>query len=229
MKVFGNQLQPILPIRCPDKRAIEIWHRYALQVQQDYGLDITATDYLGAIGANVATAEYLLRGSQIYSDSLVPAARNMWYSAFTVPTRYINLTHHGLVEPILDYGCGVGFTLMWMSLKGHEELYGWDVPGAQSNIAKAVLSESGIEWWDRETPARFGTIVCLNVLEHVPEPMKVLTWLRSMTDNLIANCDMNDDEADKSASTEERLAVVESLKERGESYLDYDAMGEIPA
>jgi len=215
MKSLGLQLPPLLPnLAQPEHWAI--WLEYCEEFKSHLGLDSDTCDYLGCIGAELGVADFKLYGMEYYSTSFIPAVRNAWYMAATMPARWAKLECHDLVEPILDYGCGVGYTLRWLKEMGYDDLWGWDVPGVQSNIAMTVLSKYDIKWWDsRLDPARFGTILCINTLEHVPEPMETLKWLRSISDNVIANCDVGES-GDHVASVGERMQVMEELVKAGE-------------
>lgn len=218
MKAGNLELPPLIDRLCTP-RALDMWSMYAAIVQRQIGLNERVCDYLGAIGADVGIEDFKLKGPDYYRTSLIPPIRNMWYSAANIEWRWKQLKlHHKLVEPILDYGCGVGFTAVWLKEVGeHENVWGWDVPGLQQRICAEAFRMKEIEWWNEHTPNRFGTIICLNVLEHVCDPLYVLQHLREMTPNLIANCDVGED-GDHVASVDTRMAVVKELVEAGQHF-----------
>jgi len=209
-------LPPLLS-RITSPRAFDIWQGYARIIKHQLGLDEVVCDHLGHLGASVGVAEYLANGPSYYQTSVVAPIRNAWYGATSIERRWAALQQRSLIPPILDYGCGVGFTLVWMAECGYSpsHLYGWDVPGAQRRVAQAAFDRDGVQWWDERSPSTFGTIICLNVLEHVPSPLDTLGYLHSMTTNLIANCD-TDADGDHVAPVEERIEMRRLLLERGQ-------------
>jgi len=208
---------PVIDRVATSPLALEIWTRYARVFEHKWGLSKLASDYLGLVGADMGVAEFRVHGIQYYKHSLAVPLRNAWYMATVMDGRWEVLRHCTLKEPILDYGCGVGYTLVWLVEHGYaaDQLYGWDVEGPQRQVTQEMFENEGINWWDEKSPTHFGTILCLNVFEHLPKPMDTLLWLRSSCDNLIANCDTSND-GDHTTSVNERQKVLQSLHNAGE-------------
>jgi SAM-dependent methyltransferase len=191
--------------------AVAIWKQYVDIFYDMWGIDESSLSLIGHAGGKITNIEYAERGEKHYSDSVVVPIRNTLYSCHQLDSRWGKLKNRILTQPILDYGCGVGATLELFRWNGYKDVYGYEVEGVQ----KRVLERTGIPVWDKATPSRFGTVVCTNVLEHLPNPTETLDYLRTLSDNLIANCAMSD-QPDHIAPVKEREAINNSLVERGE-------------
>jgi hypothetical protein len=123
-----------------------------------------------------------------------------------------HLSKRELKTPLLDYGCGVGFQLVYLKKKGFKNLYGYELPGPQHRIMSEVFRHNGIKLWKGE---KMETVLCSHVLEHVEDPEALLEKLRGIGNQLYANCDESPDLA-HIAPNEVRKRVNDSLRSRGE-------------
>lgn len=184
--------------------------------------------YLGDFGGVIFSAEYAEHGSTAYKNSLILPLRNAYYSACCIERRWADLQKLDLPEPILDYGCGVGFMLRWLAELGFQQLYGFELDGVQKRVTKEYLESHGVLHWEGEPPT-FGTVLCFNVLEHLEEPLKTLEWLRTLSPNVIANCALDLDKPQHAAPVGELEKVLESLHEHGEAFQCATSTGTISA
>jgi len=85
-------------------------------------------------------------------------------------------------KEVLDVGCGGGLLTEGMSLRG-AHVMGIDMGEAPLSVARLHGLESGVqvdyrqvtaEALAEEMPGRFDVITCLEMLEHVPDPSKVI-------------------------------------------------------
>jgi 2-polyprenyl-6-hydroxyphenyl methylase/3-demethylubiquinone-9 3-methyltransferase len=82
----------------------------------------------------------------------------------------------------LDVGCGGGLLSEGMALRG-AHVTGIDMSNASLNVARLHLFESNlqinyletsVEHFAQEHPAVFDVVTCLEMLEHVPDPVSVV-------------------------------------------------------
>lgn len=85
---------------------------------------------------------------------------------------------------VLDVGCGTGLLAKLMRSSGFSEIHGVDwtdpaavVPGVLSSYRQLDLNDQVLE---REIDSKFDIIVCLDTLEHLERPAKVLRSMRQM-------------------------------------------------
>jgi hypothetical protein len=189
------------------------------------GLPFAMVGTLGEMGGTdniLFEAEHRQVGDEVYRTSIIQPTRNVWYGARTVPDRwYAWLRRLDLEQPIYDHGCGVGYTLAWLQLAGYTDLWGWDVPGVQADFATSFLANRGINWG---VPRTVGTVLCINVLEHLSNPMETLEMLRAMGGKVYANCAPGKGHG-HIASPEEVEAVNATLHKQGEHFEDYMEVG----
>lgn len=85
---------------------------------------------------------------------------------------------------VLDVGCGAGDLIAWLAMQG------WNAAGIDPSIdavaaakARGVTAHgSTLEAWASMSgnAGRYGAITLVNVLEHVPDPLAVLSALRDL-------------------------------------------------
>jgi SAM-dependent methyltransferase len=84
---------------------------------------------------------------------------------------------------VLCIGDGLGFDSAHFASGGHAVTY-HEVPGPQQDVARAVFTQAGcdVTILDRSTDIpleSFDVVVCLDVLEHVPDPVAFVHMLRN--------------------------------------------------
>jgi len=164
-----------------------IYEEYLREFKKRWGLDTQEALSLGAYSKPVLSAEFEIRGKSMYQDSVLMALRNARYQAYTAKLRYYSLTKLRLANRVFDYGCGVGFLTKYMTAAGHDAV-GYDLPGIQTDVARSV----GCRIQD-PTPKNLKgrTIICLNVIEHLEEPLAFTRWLVDTGCQVIANVCMD--------------------------------------
>jgi 2-polyprenyl-3-methyl-5-hydroxy-6-metoxy-1,4-benzoquinol methylase len=82
---------------------------------------------------------------------------------------------------VLDYGCGDGALLVWISrcIGPTGELHGYDPNPEARSLARTMLAANGIDVTIHADPANlasayFDRVVCADVIEHVHDPHAVL-------------------------------------------------------
>jgi SAM-dependent methyltransferase len=89
--------------------------------------------------------------------------------------------------PALDVGCGTGFALLALRDLGFDDVRGIDRDRGQVGRAVArgldvTLTDDAIGWLQRQR-RRFGVVLCLDVIEHVPVGEQ-LPFVRALLDAL---------------------------------------------
>lgn len=190
----------------------EIYTEYLGAFNRLWGLN-TGECLWSGINRTLFTAEFMENGPEVYSKSILLPLRNAFYSMCVMGNRWENhLSKKELKTPLLDYGCGVGFSLVYLKKKGFKNLYGYELPGPQHRVMSEVLRHNGIKLWRGE---KMETVLCSHVLEHVEDPEALLEKLRGIGNQLYANCDESPDPAHIAPSVV-RERVNGSLRERGE-------------
>lgn len=170
--------------------AIRIWRDYAEIFRRRWGIGMQSAAYLGAESKNVFAAEYRERGARAYRDSIILPIRNAAYACTVLPHRWPILQTFHVEPPVLDYGCGVGATALWLRAKGIPSC-GYELPGVQRSIMREAFETHGVGEWKGESVE---TVLCLNVLEHVRQPLALLKRLQKIGKRVIANPGKEDDE-----------------------------------
>lgn len=202
----------------------QIYKDFCSHVEDKLGLEPEVTLKAGVIGCKVFEAEFRLFGPISYTTSLMLPLRNAFYRRDTMlPAWEHLLKSKPLIPPILDYGCGMGFTLAFLSqvLEGQPELYGYEPVGLQWGLMKAMGEIYGFTPWENQ---EVNTVIATNFLEHMESPLATLGMLYDICDNVLANVDLTDQE-DHLAPMEERLACIEILRARG-GLLEFPGAGE---
>jgi 2-polyprenyl-3-methyl-5-hydroxy-6-metoxy-1,4-benzoquinol methylase len=92
--------------------------------------------------------------------------------------------------PILDIGCGYGYALGALQELGYSSLIGIDSDAGQVSHANkqgfAVEKVSAVPQWLEGHSQRFGVILLLDVLEHIPQAQQP-EFLQSIAGSLMAN------------------------------------------
>ncbi len=214
--LFGD-VTPFLNMHTVNGLAREIWEDYASFVQERWGMDWSTQDAIGYFGCYLFGAEFREHYTRAYATSVVQPIRNIFFSACVAAKHWRTLEDYDIEEPVLDYGCGVGFLLTWLKRMGYEDLTGLDTPGVTGSFAHDWLTSQGMKF-THELRDHYKTIVCLNVLEHFKDPMAELQKLQMHCDRLIANCDKSEDEA-HIAPQEARDEVIAELRRTGSLYV----------
>lgn len=187
-----------------------MWDIYFKIFRERWGLDPKVCEQIGITAADVFEAEFQEFGTEAYARSVALPIRNAMYQAMMLPYRWAELREVGIADPVLDYGCGVGLLANWLWYKGHRGVYGYEPPGIQQEIMAASFDrKDGIDAWDEKTPDRFSTVICFNVLEHVPDPVGLLNKLYTLSNRVIA--DVCIDEEDK--LQDPHIAPKDALRE----------------
>ena len=202
-----------------NKRIPEVcWDIYCEYLDIFYKLfGLTKIDCL-AVGYthNYVEAEWAMQGKGFYQNSILLPLRNAFYSANATEKRWdTNFSKLELEVPLVDYGCGVGFLLVYLRHMGVEgRLMGWELPDTpQHKVMEAMFKHYDIGIWDDTT--HVSTIICNHVLEHLDDPVGKVTTLRSMCNQLYANCEETEDTAHV-APMAIRRQVNDDLRQRGE-------------
>lgn len=92
-------------------------------------------------------------------------------------------------ERILDVGCGGSAYLLWMAQKGCR-VTAWDRNPAAIELARSIMQHENLLFEVRDVtthPPRepFDTVICSHVIEHLDDPVAVLTALRRCAGRLI--------------------------------------------
>lgn len=200
------------PTAVPSKLCREIYSEYLNVFNQLWGLTSDDCTRVGAC-RRLFPAEFMEQGPAAYATSIISPLRNAFYSCYVTDGRWEKkFSKLDMQQPILDYGCGVGFLLVYLKRMGFDDLYGYEVPGPQHRVMAEMFKYNGIRIWGGE---RMRTVVCSHVLEHVEDPENLLDKLRNIGDCLYANCDDSSDPC-HIASNEVRKRVNDSLRERDE-------------
>lgn len=89
---------------------------------------------------------------------------------------------------VLDVGCGGGLLSEAMALRG-AVVTGLDLGPTAIEVAKLHALESGasvtyrvesVETHAQQHPARYDTVTCMEMLEHVPDPLSVLQSIHAL-------------------------------------------------
>ena len=196
-------------------RTFRLWEQYAAFVEQTYGIPANIQRVVGDIGEPVLDANYDLMENMVYTHDILFAIRNLSYGLSMGEQRLEILGKFDLAEPILDYGAGVGtLGIVLHQLRGCKNVWCHEPPGIMRDIMVGYLVPMGI---NIGVPDKPGTVICMNVLEHVEKPMEMLEYLRGLGGRLLANCD-TEDNTGHIAPKEERMKVLRSLRERDELY-----------
>lgn len=188
------------------------WNDYCEIFKSRWGFDKILCEYIALCGGDLFEAEYSEQGESAYTNSVCLPIRNASYQMFMIKYRWPKLREMGLAKPLLDYGCGSGFLLKWLWQVGHENLYGFEPPGIQREIMTEVFKEKDIMVWDEKYPNKFKTIICLNVLEHVEGPMKMLEYFYSMSNRVIADICIDEDEHEQTPHIAPKEELFECRK-----------------
>lgn len=198
--------------------------QYLKVFEDKFGICEDTYEAVGPIGYKIFEAEYKCLGPTAYKTSIVQPIRNLWYMSTVIENRWDYLQRFKIEPPVLDWGCGIGYTLAWLAeVLELEGLYGWEPEGPQKEILQEYGQRFGLTFWEG-TPTKFQTVICTNVLEHLPYPQDTLTYLRSLLvpgGQLIANCDLHDRDS-HDASLADRIAVNESLEQEGQHIMGSD-------
>jgi len=182
------------PLGCPVSREqLKHWNDYCEIFKSRWGLDKIICEYIALFGGGLFEAEYSEHGEGAYARSVCLPIRNANYQTAMIRERWPALREMGLATPLLDYGCGCGFLVRWLSGRGYKDLYAYEPPGIQREIMKEAFAGRDITCLvcpptaDKVVPDKFKTIICLNVLEHVEKPMEMLEYFYSMSNRVIAD------------------------------------------
>lgn len=172
---------------------------------------------LGGLGEQAVSAEFKVQGKSHYTSSVMLPLRNAFYGASVISDRMSTIAPLQIQEPILDYGCGIGFMLWGLKKAGYSNLHGYEVPGAQHQV---LVEASNQAKFNVDIPQQPKTIFCIHVLEHLEDPKSELVKLRSMLapgGKLYANC-ITANKNEHIADLADRIEINEDLKSRGELF-----------
>ena len=161
-------------------------------------------------------AEWAAQGKAFYRSSILLPLRNAYYAANVTEKRWDStFSKLELKTPLVDYGCGVGFMLVYLRRMGIEgRLMGWELPDTpQHSVMESMFKRYNIEVWD--STSHVETIICNHVLEHLDDPVSKVSMLRSMCNQLHADCEESEDAA-HIAPMAIRRQVNDDLRQRGE-------------
>lgn len=163
---------------------MDVWQEYADVFNALWGIAEKDAVTVGANCKTLCQAEYTERGDASYADSVLVPLRNAVYSASVLDGRWTVLSKMKLVEPILDYGCGVGALLVYLRRMGFNDVMGHELDGIQKKVMREAFKANQIREWDGQ---QVETILCMNVLEHVVDPVTMLKYLMTVGKRVIAN------------------------------------------
>ena len=192
------------------KEADDLWSEYAAIFEKRWGISPKWSEFIGCAGKHAFRAEFIEHDADAYCTSVILPIRNAWYSATVIDARWKWFQTIDLREPILDYGCGIGFTAAWLARNGYPQIFGYELLGVQHDIMKDMLTE-----WDSKPVS---TVLCFNVLEHVSEPLLLLQRLMTIGKRVVANCCMDHDEASHIASESDLRKCYDIIKKSGDLY-----------
>ena len=203
-----------------DSRSRRIWKVYADIFKRRWGIDEQTSEFIGMASKNLFAAEFKEHGHDAYRTSLVLPIRNSYYASQVTEKRWGYLKCMKLESPIFDYGCGVGFLLLWLKDVGFTDLHGYEVPGVQRDVLSDVSPEHGIVI-NAPLPLNYvHTSICLNVLEHLEKPLLTLDFLKSHSKQVIANVCLDREEASHVAPLDELKECELLLRQWGTLYED---------
>jgi len=171
----------------PDLVNRSIYDFYLQAIEDLWGLSKETAEKLGPMGNELFEAEFAALGSKAYNTSVIMPIRNAFYNYCALFYRHHKFFDHVYLDtPILDYGCGVGYQLLWLKhLYPDNEFWGYDVPGPQEQLTRHVFDKKGINFGIPEKPQ---TILCFHVLEHLDDPFAKIDELRALGGQLYASC-----------------------------------------
>lgn len=198
------------------ERSESILGEYIAAFTRRWGMTRDEVIDIGCAGKTLFAAEFKERGPHAYIDSVVLPIRNACYMAAKMESRWDGFSKFTINQPVLDYGCGVGFMLMWLNRIGFTRLYGHELLGIQRDVMLEVCKPHGIRpWGDGE---KVDTVLCMNVLEHLKHPVEELVRMKSLGKQVIANVCLDEDDEPHIAPMEARLECARLLKEWGTFY-----------
>jgi len=172
----------------------DLWSEYTKVFRDRWDFDEQTCELIGIVGSDLFEAEFQERGAAIYTDCVSVPVRNALYQMFLMHTRWNHLHELGIVSPILDYGSGVGVTSNMLWEKGYRDIYCHELPGIQREVMQEVFKhKDGIDVWDGKSPDTFNTVLCLNVLEHVEDPLGLLNQFYRLGKRVIADVVIDED------------------------------------
>jgi hypothetical protein len=198
------------------QRSESIWAEYCAIFKRRWDMDREHVIDIGCAGKTLFAAEFKEHGARAYSDSITLPIRNACYMASKMEGRWESIRNFDIKPPILDYGCGVGFQLLWLDRIGFSGLYGHELPGIQREIMLEAFKPHGIKPWGEGEPVE--TVLCMNVLEHLPEPVKALQYLKTIGNRVVANVCLDTDDEPHIAPMAERMKCAELLRSWGTLY-----------
>jgi SAM-dependent methyltransferase len=213
MTINGSRISNIR-FRDISDDATDVYAVFQGEFERRWDIKPVWSEIIGAAGKQLFAAEFSELGPASYKQSVVLAIRNAYYQAYNIDKRWNQLKEFELREPILDYGCGVGYLCAWLKSKGFKTVYGYDLPGIQFDIAK----RAGVVPWDKQP---VNTILCLNVLEHIEEPKKLLRELIETGARVIANVDDDTSEVSHIASAEDVKECKRIIQCAGQLFPDW--------
>lgn len=166
---------------------IQVYEEYLRVFSDKWGISREHAVFVGVKAKPVLSAEFTIRGKAMYQDSVFMALRNAAYSANTAKPRYTSLRAMGLRNKVFDYGCGVGFLVKYLTAAGYDAV-GYDLPGVQTDVAEAA----GVRIVQPDRAALKGRdVICLNVIEHLEDPIGFTRHLLDISPRLFANICMD--------------------------------------
>ena len=178
----------------------------------------------GLYTRGIIKEESRYQGNNLYTKSAFIALRNIVYGIAVLSNRKSYFATHAsrFVEPILDFGCGMGVGLRFLQEEyGFEDLVGLDLPGTQLDLLREYAKPHEIEVIEDLGDRTFGTILCTNTLEHIEGASELVVLLRSRCEHLLANIDIHapkegPDDPLHVVPIDERLEIKADLLARGE-------------